>query len=323
MLKLWFEKLVTKEDVFFVHKILAILCLASFAWRSSHMGVEADMGFATYPKLTTATIILHLALNLSSFQFQIPPRRIATGYRIWPEYRLHSLVFLCRALAIMTLYWIEDVYDLDPMPTMNVVIILLAMVSGDLASRSVGKFHSKSIRELDVPAWVKFFFSTMQFFGTTGLLLGFPQRRFSTPFWHVIIIQGNAFLMTVRRKNLSSEKGLLTIYGVGLLSALTVTIIDLIPQTHFDLQPFLVAVTIACSVAFLRFGGLSILMPSVPGLRMLQSKYVLWVVFGVWWTRIMRPLLLDQSSEAEWIWVTALVSLAALICLGLYRSVHE
>lgn len=85
-LSVWIEKLVTKEDPYLVHKTLGILVLFSFTWRLSQFG-ESDMGFETHPEWTVPTLILHLLLNLSSFEFRIPHQRIESGYRIWPEYR--------------------------------------------------------------------------------------------------------------------------------------------------------------------------------------------------------------------------------------------
>jgi hypothetical protein len=97
----WSKQLITKEDHLHLHKALGFLCLAFFAWRFALLFDEtSDLGFGIYPQWTIPTILLHLCLNLSSFEFKIPERRITTGYRIWPEYRLHSLVFLVRSLAI-------------------------------------------------------------------------------------------------------------------------------------------------------------------------------------------------------------------------------
>ena len=77
----WRKQLFTQEDPSHVHKILGLAVLASFIWRFSMIG-ESDMGFAIYPHLTLPTILLHWSLNLSSFIFHIPKKRIMTGDRI-------------------------------------------------------------------------------------------------------------------------------------------------------------------------------------------------------------------------------------------------
>uniref|UniRef100_A0A7S2VF68 Uncharacterized protein n=1 Tax=Entomoneis paludosa TaxID=265537 RepID=A0A7S2VF68_9STRA len=325
----WQDKLITSQDGMYFHKILAVLCLLSYSWRLMFMVLSnsSDMGFATYPSWTIPTILLHGALNVSSLQFDIPRQRIATGYRIWPEYRWHSLIFTGRALAIMLLYHLEQIHQLPPMPVCNILIVLMAAGLADVASWSVGaKYHSKSIRELAVPAWVKFFFSTMQFFGTIGLLLGFPRRRFTIPFWHVIVVQGNAFLMTVRRKNLAPHNSLLLVYGIGLCLGFTATMMELIlvPNEDFsssltvDMRPFLVATTIACSVAFLRFGGLAGLLSSSPLGDFFQSKYFLWTNAGLLWIFFWKPRLI-QNHDEPWLMLSTVSSVVALGVLGWIR----
>lgn len=84
------QKLITHEDPGHVHKILGVTVLASYIWRLSMIG-ESDMGFATYPWLTLPTILLHLSLNLTSFIFKIPKRRISSGDRICEFVRIDVL----------------------------------------------------------------------------------------------------------------------------------------------------------------------------------------------------------------------------------------
>jgi hypothetical protein len=80
--KTWKQQLITKDDPWHVHKTLGVACLVSYAWRFSLAGGSADMGFATHPEFTVPTLVLHEALTLSSFVFQIPKKRINSGDRI-------------------------------------------------------------------------------------------------------------------------------------------------------------------------------------------------------------------------------------------------
>jgi hypothetical protein len=99
----WKKQLITREDFGHVHKTLGVLCGTSYAWRIAKWGTS-DMGFATHRAWTVPTIVLHTTLTLSAFGFAIPLKRIKSGDRIWPENRLHSLVFLSRSLALVALY---------------------------------------------------------------------------------------------------------------------------------------------------------------------------------------------------------------------------
>eukprot|EP00977_Amphora_coffeiformis_P007100 scaffold1551_cov166-Amphora_coffeaeformis.AAC.5 len=176
----WIRGLVTKEDPQFIHKLLGVLSLASFTWRLTRVG-DDDMGFDSHPAWTIPTLLLHLALSASSFQFRIPPRRITTdGGRIWPEYRLHSLIFSARSMACIAVHWYEQHYYEVQLPTdysKNLWIVLACMGAADLASYAVGPFHSNSVRALSAPALAKYFFSVMQFFATAAHLVDSGRRR--------------------------------------------------------------------------------------------------------------------------------------------------
>ena len=187
------RKLITKEDPFHIHKTLGILCLLSYAWRMPLAG-QHDMGFVKYPQFTVPTLVLHFLLNATSFVFHIPVQRIKSGgYRIWPEYRWHSFIFLCRSLASMTLTWYEQQQQSEHHPQqhsywINFAIVLTSIAAADVASQAQGVHRSPTIRGLDIPRGVQYFFSVAQVLATTGVLWG--MRRYSTQFVFCWIIQG-------------------------------------------------------------------------------------------------------------------------------------
>ena len=117
-----------------------------------------------------------------------------------PEYRLHALVFLSRSLAILALYHYERVHHMEtPIYEANWAIVLVTLVLADLSTRSVGRDHSNSIRDLETHSAVKFFFSFMQLGATSGCLYGL--RRFGVVFYFTSILQFTPLLMTLRRKS--------------------------------------------------------------------------------------------------------------------------
>ena len=235
------RRLVTAEDPYHVHKTLGLACVASFAWRSCMIGPDDDMGFARYPHLTVPTLLLHLLLNLSSFVFAIPSQRIKTGgYRIWPEYRWHSLIFLSRSLVYLFMVWLVQQYPQVQDPPAdddafaffwrralhtfvwdrhgwNWLLVLASSGAATLASQSQGPYRSQTIRDLEVPAAVQYYFSVAQILATTACLWGLPHR-YTTHFIFCGILQGNAFLMTLRRKNVGSHGGL--VFGYFLMIVL-------------------------------------------------------------------------------------------------------
>lgn len=263
----WRQQLITKDDPLHVHKTLGILCLLSYVWRFAQFGEEEDMAFGSHPEYTVPTLLLHLMLNLSSFEFNLPPKRIASGYRIWPEYRIHSLAFLCRSLASMAVTWYEAEYNLPTDYRWNLAIVLLSMAAADYGSYLSGKNKSGSIRELDVSPATKFFFSLQQFGATANSLYG--MRRYSLHFIFCMIIQCNAFLMTLRRKNLAGHTLLVSLYGLMLIAGF---IFGNIEVTRHSLNHFLVMGTIAHTVCAIRLSPYRF----IP--HWAKNKYLLWTL---------------------------------------------
>eukprot|EP00325_Prymnesiales_sp_UTEX-LB-985_P022714 CAMPEP_0174738914 /NCGR_PEP_ID=MMETSP1094-20130205/70687_1 /TAXON_ID=156173 /ORGANISM="Chrysochromulina brevifilum, Strain UTEX LB 985" /LENGTH=390 /DNA_ID=CAMNT_0015942409 /DNA_START=13 /DNA_END=1185 /DNA_ORIENTATION=- len=295
-----YKKLFTSEDTFNMHKTLGIACLASYIYRFAHVG-SADMNFTTGP-WTLVTIALHLLLSVSSLIFRIPVKRIVGGYRIWPEYRLHSIMFAARSLAGMLLTWYELRHGLEPNYLLNVAIVLGTIVAADLSSMSMGPpgtaGRSSTIQDLDAGPATRFFFSVMQFHATMGNLVG--VRRFSVMFVHVWVIQFNAFLMTIRRKNLAPHSALVTTYGLMLTFGFCVACHEQIGTGALAMVN-----TLANLAAVLRLG-----------LRM--PKYPLWIGIAVL-TYLARPTIAEGSAlAAAWPYAWA-ASVAAVLAAGAHK----
>ena len=146
-----------------MHKLLGLSCLVHFFYRfAQFLHGAVDMGFdASTDGATLGCLLVHTALSCSSLIFQLPTKRIKEGSRIWPEYRLHSIVFACRSLACMVLTVGERMAAADsPCYALNALIVLGACAAADAASQSVdAAARSSTIRELAAPPPLKFFFS--------------------------------------------------------------------------------------------------------------------------------------------------------------------
>jgi hypothetical protein len=239
-----------------------------------------DMGFLRYPSLTLPTILLHWSLTISSFMFKIPARRIKTGDRIWPEYRLHALVFLSRSLMLCSVYYYEQYYKLPPNYNFNFAIAMLTLLMADVSSWSV-EHPSGTIRGLDIHPFVQFFFSLMQFGAHAACFYGI--RRYSVWFYLAMIVQVSPFLMTLRRKNLVSKAFGVTMYGIGLVYAIGLVLYEYSFHAPYGLNSFLCQDLITIVATWLRLG------PRLPLLRYVQdNKYVMWFLLGLL-LRYIRP----------------------------------
>ena len=307
----WKHQLITRDDPLHLHKSLGAMCLVSFLFRLTQIGQASDMGFVTHPEWTLPTIVLHLLLNLSAFQFHLPRRRITDGYRIWPEYRLHSLVFLARSLAVIGLYYYEQKYQIqEPNYLWNFVIVVLAMMTADLSSQSQGSYQSNSIRDLEIPAAVKFLFSVAQFFGTGNVIFG--MRRYTMHMLFVMIVQANAFLMTIRRKNLAPQRVLVALYGFSLILAAVTCAYDYVVMGG---KKGFYAVASLAHIAIVQR------MAPWPGswIRgLVSNKYVVWTTYYVLASKF-REGWLEQASLPQ-MRVLFRFSFAVVCCLGWYNS---
>jgi hypothetical protein len=310
ILSKWKKQLITHEDPGHFHKILGITCLISYMWRLSMMG-PTDMGFQSYTSLTIPTFILHWSLTLSSFIFKIPSKRIKSGDRIWPEYRLHALVFLSRSLMLDCVYYYEQYYNLPPNYDANFIVVILTLLAADASSWSV-EHRSGSIRDLDTNPAVKFFFSMMQFGATSACLYGL--RRFSLMFYMAFVVQVNPFLMTLRRKNLLSKTTVITLYGIMLAVSFRVAFYEFSVNEPNGFNSYWCHGIIENSATLLRLG------PRIPIIRYIQdNKYMMWISLGLL-LRYIRPYFDAKDPLPTNIWIIVIMFRVATISLGLWKG---
>lgn len=305
-LKKAYRKLVTREDRFFTHKTLGTFCVLHAAFRLSQVG-PADMGFGATLS-TLACILAHATLSLSSFLFRIPLQRRGgdLSYGMWNEYRLQSIVFTLRSLAMMCVIWVEGFLGLPPNHYLNAMILLASMAASDTSSRSVGaKGRSRTVRDLDASHATRLLFSVMQIQTSSALLLG--QRRFSMHFVFVLVMQFNAFLMTLQRKKLVPFQAAVGIYGaMTVIGSATVLYETSVSQPGL----FLVGNTLGNTAAALRIG-------------LGAPKYLLWICMAVvahFARQTLPPPMGMQQAGPQIFWIAlAALSNLAILAVGWFK----
>lgn len=126
------HKLITKEDGHYghVHKIIGTAALAHYGYRTYLLMTTGSMQFDD-SNFTLACILLHMVLSVSSFIFKIPNNRINSAPMIYPEFRLHSIIFAYRSLIVMLLMWASKRWDTVLPLYFRGVVVLLTMAAAD------------------------------------------------------------------------------------------------------------------------------------------------------------------------------------------------
>ena len=132
----WRKGLFTREDKFNVHKLCGFPVLAHYAIRIAAVPRDTKNLRFDGSLLTPACLAVHLMLSCTSLVFHIPTKRIKEGSRIWPEFRLHSIVFACRSIATMMITWAEQRFEAEPIYAANVVVVFCTLLAADAASRN-------------------------------------------------------------------------------------------------------------------------------------------------------------------------------------------
>ena len=203
-------KLFTKEDVFHFHKVLGFACLTNFFYRFWKLMVVGDIGLVSYKDIIT--IQLHGLLSISSLVFPLSKKRHKSLTIIYPEFRLHSILFALR--SVVCIHLIHYNYH----KIFNIFTCLLVNVLADLVAQSYKNEHSTmrnmpfhpSITETDARKITRGHSCSQ--IGATLYMLG----NTNTAFFPLIPIQLAAFLMTLTRKNIITPNTWHIVYSITL-----------------------------------------------------------------------------------------------------------
>lgn len=288
-----------------IHEILGFSCLFSFIYRFSGIGGAADGHFG--PGYGTLFFIAHhWLLNASAFIFDIPQRRIRDGgYRIWPEYRIHSLVFASRALAFIFLIWWEQIHGIrvnsrDCYYLVDLIIVLATCAFADLGSYLQREYRSNTVRDATFSdPFENHFASEMQLMLTAFCIVGY--RRYTLHLLALFNIQVNSFLMTLRRKDIAPQFVLTGIYSLMLL----ISAVAILCDDEYSRRTA-VASTVGCIACLLRMGPLRC------------NKYLLWTGLYLAFNYLRTNHVISMYNNWTWLNSFCLLNLATTM-MGVYK----
>jgi hypothetical protein len=203
-------KLMTKEDPYHIHKTLGIVSIIHFAYRYSRLITNQSMDFTT--NYDISFLIIHALLSTTSFDFKIPQSRNKASPMIYPEFRLHNLLFSYRSLlcTLFFYYRLPIIY--------NILACYMTMIGADIVSKYYkdgttmrGMQFDTNVSE-ESKKIITMFHSKMQLCATT-YMIGNIDSAFSPLF----AIQLSSFLMTLVRKNIIKTNHWHLLYGFSLI----------------------------------------------------------------------------------------------------------
>ena len=211
------RKLVTREDPAFVHKALGAFALLHYAYRFANYLLRGDMMFSAIGGGATALVAIaavcsHGLLSASSFIFHIPAFRNRQAPMIFPEFRMHSILFTWRSIACFLIHF-HRVPRVYACVACGVTMLLADAVTanhnrggGTMRNMPFDECISREDRER-----ITLMHSSMQIRATMFMLC-----NVETAFSPMFSIQIAAFLMTLVRKNIIGARDWHVLYAIAL-----------------------------------------------------------------------------------------------------------
>ncbi len=262
--------LITHHDPYHIHAILGLIVLLSFLTRIINIIIFGTAFPDSESKIFSCCCILsHGILPLSSLFLPIPAKRNFSSPMIWPEFRLHSIIFGLRHV-IATLMEITDSWP--KLLWLNIlcktclvisVVLLAKLISklyGDTDLRTTNSMPYPSSISEEKQKGVKYNYRIAQFYATVYSVLGDATCAFIP----LLGIQSAPFLMTLVRKNIISAIWYHRIYSLTLYVPYIILIIRIIHQS----QP---------TIAILFVGALVPLVMEPLRVKLSLSPLIVWI----------------------------------------------
>ena len=215
-------KLITNHDPYHIHKILGVLVLIHFLYRFTLL-IASGTAFPSdeEPMKASFSIVLHGALSWSSLLLPLPNRRNFNSPMIWPEFRLHSILFASRHV-VCSIISVNNVWPDDVVYGAFVKIFLIISTSY-IAGRITNLYGCKekhTTNAMPYPEWtnkvqqrrVKKIYSMAQFYATASCMFDDPTMNFCP----LIGIQVAPLMMTLVRKGKCSSMWYHRVYSLAL-----------------------------------------------------------------------------------------------------------
>jgi hypothetical protein len=222
-------KLFTKEDgnYFHIHKILGSISLLNYSYRF-YLWYNYNTMFIVPNFSNIILIFSHALLSASSFFFKLSSKRIRVTPIIWPEGRLHSIIFGYRSIFIIFIFFIYWKTHYEVLNYVRGIIVILTIKCADYVTNyyklelKILEENDSTMRKMPISSNISekiinnlnIFYSISQIFATMNCIFA---KNIERVFLVLFPIQIAMFLMTLAKKNIISSSGWHLWYSISLL----------------------------------------------------------------------------------------------------------
>lgn len=241
-------RLITKHDPYHLHKTLGAAVLLHFGYRF-YLLLTQGTAFPPYESRTWQSIGVgaHAALSLSSLLLPLPEHRNFSSPMIWPEFRLHSILFALRHV-VCTLLTIHDAWPegLLANAASKFGIIMATSFAARAVTERWGNRQTRTTNAMPYPPgvteaerdWIKKIYALAQFGATTQAI--YPDATVS--FGPILAIQIAPLMMTLVRKGKASAAAYHGVYIVALTLSGIVVPLRLLVLPEMDVLRMMIAI---------------------------------------------------------------------------------
>jgi hypothetical protein len=236
--------LITSHDPYHVHKILGLLVLISYIYRY-YLVFTTGSAFPNQRSISVfaiCSVVPHGLLSWSSLLLPLPKTRNFNSPMIWPEFRLHSILFatrhmLCTVASLASLWPnnYSDNIDIAKMikdGVVRAIIIMGTVHTASLITAHYGDFDKRTTNSMPYPpeitpaqqSIIKKWYSLSQFGATISCLMNDASINFAP----LLAIQMAPLLMTLVRKGKISTWTYHRVYSLSLFLGYVVVCIRLL-----------------------------------------------------------------------------------------------
>ncbi|KAL3935368.1 MAG: hypothetical protein SGBAC_009095 [Bacillariaceae sp.] len=286
-------KLITNHDPYHIHKILGVSVLLHYLYRFALL-FQYGTAFPTEVETRQTAVmgvLLHGLLSWSSLLLPLPTKRNFTKPMIWPEFRLHSILFATRHI-VTTIVTLLDVWPTSILPhcLARGAVLCGTVKAASMITDKWGNREQRTTNAMPYPSTVdeelerpliKKQYMLSQFAATASCLLPDATLNFAP----LLAIQMAPLMMTLVRKGKVQSFDYHRVYAISLYLGYIMVFSRLLYPAE--------------SILTKSVGLKSIFMIAFPSskLRKLMPAMYVWAI-NVLLSTIVYPLILQKAIDS-------------------------